>query len=131
MSVGIVRVSVCVNDFLFVSVSLCVRVRLMFMCLLCSPFSTNLPSSRWHRLGVLDLHPIGRHDLPQVGGASGAQWTHHSIRGITLSLLTVWRGEGRRQRATLVSRGHDLFLLWRSVQPQARWKPTNDQASGR
>ena len=45
-------------------------------------------SSRRHRAWVADLHSTGWHDLPEVGGASGAQWFHHPIRGKHFYCLT-------------------------------------------
>lgn len=46
----------------------------------------SFPSAWWHRFRVPHLHPAGGHDIPEVGGAGGAQWPHHAVRG------TSWQG---------------------------------------
>lgn len=41
----------------------------------------SFPSAWRHCLRVAHLHPAGGHDIPEVGGTSGAQRPHHAVRG--------------------------------------------------
>lgn len=53
--------------------------RVVSCCIQACPLS--FPSAWRHRLRVPHLHPAGGHDIPEVGGAGGAQWSHHAVRG--------------------------------------------------
>lgn len=45
-------------------------------------------SSRRHCSRISHVHPAGWHDLPQMGGACGTQWSHHTVWGMCFSALS-------------------------------------------